>query len=113
MSSGLYAFPGASATATAAAWANRLDEPMTNVSKTYFGFRRVSRWLPGAVLPPADPSAPGAVRPANGGSSAEVEATEGFVDMSPCRSVDSPPAAVGSAGPAPGGVASRAPPYSV
>ena len=42
MSSGLYALPGASAAATAAAWANRLDEPMTKVSKTYFGLSRVS-----------------------------------------------------------------------
>ena len=41
MNSGLYAFAGDSATATAAAWANRLDEPMTNVSKVYFGFSRL------------------------------------------------------------------------
>ena len=34
--------PGASATATAAAWGNRLDEPITNVSKVYFGLSRVS-----------------------------------------------------------------------
>ena len=33
MNSGLYAFAGASATAFAAACANRLDEPITNVSK--------------------------------------------------------------------------------
>ena len=33
MNSGLYARAGASAIATAAAWANRLDAPMTNVSK--------------------------------------------------------------------------------
>ena len=42
MVSGLYDFPGFSATATAAAWANRLDEPMTKVSKVYFGFSRAS-----------------------------------------------------------------------
>jgi hypothetical protein len=36
----LYAFAGASATATAAACAKRFDDPMTNVSKVYFGFRR-------------------------------------------------------------------------
>jgi hypothetical protein len=42
MKSGLYALAGASATATAAAWANRFDCPMTKLSKVYFGFRRVS-----------------------------------------------------------------------
>ena len=46
MSSGLYALPGASATATAAAWANRFDEPITKVSKMYFGLSRVSRAVP-------------------------------------------------------------------
>src|SRR5882724_4418511 len=40
MNSGLYALAGASATATAAACANRLLEPITNVSKVYFGFSR-------------------------------------------------------------------------
>src|SRR5216683_2284401 len=35
MNSGLYALAGASATATAAAWANLLLEPMTKVSKVY------------------------------------------------------------------------------
>src|SRR4026209_194669 len=40
MNSGLYALAGASATATAAACANRLPEPMTKVSKVYFGFSR-------------------------------------------------------------------------
>ena len=40
MNSGLYALAGASATATAAAWANRLDDPMTKVSKRYFGLSR-------------------------------------------------------------------------
>ena len=41
MNSGLYAFAGDSATATAAACANRLDEPMTNVSNVYFGLSRL------------------------------------------------------------------------
>src|ERR687896_269980 len=40
MKRGLYAFAGASATATAAACAKRLEAPMTNVSKRYFGFSR-------------------------------------------------------------------------
>src|SRR4029450_13546928 len=40
MNSGLYAFAGDSATATAAACANRFDEPMTNVSNMYLGLRR-------------------------------------------------------------------------
>ena len=33
---------GASATATAAAWAKRLDPPITKLSKLYFGFSRAS-----------------------------------------------------------------------
>ncbi len=40
MNRGLYALAGASATATAAACANRLLEPITKVSKVYFGFSR-------------------------------------------------------------------------
>ncbi|GAA4913414.1 hypothetical protein GCM10023223_35750 [Stackebrandtia albiflava] len=42
MNSGLYAFAGDSATATAAACANRFDEPITKVSKLYFGFNRLA-----------------------------------------------------------------------
>src|SRR5512132_4184657 len=38
MKSGLYACAGASATASAAAWANRFDEPITNRSNVYLGF---------------------------------------------------------------------------
>src|SRR5439155_163177 len=41
MNSGLYALAGDSATATAAACANRFDEPMTNVSNMYFGLSRL------------------------------------------------------------------------
>ena len=37
MKSGLYAWAGASATASAAACAKRFDEPITNESKVYFG----------------------------------------------------------------------------
>ena len=37
MNSGLYALAGASATATAAAWAKRLLDPMTKFSNWYFG----------------------------------------------------------------------------
>jgi hypothetical protein len=40
MNSGLYAFAGDSATATAAACAKRLLAPMTKVSKVYFWFSR-------------------------------------------------------------------------
>src|SRR6266704_1154885 len=40
MNSGLYALAGASATATAAACAKRLLEPMTKVSNRYFGLSR-------------------------------------------------------------------------
>ena len=43
MNSGLYAFAGASATATAAACAKRLLDPMTNVSNVYL---RLSRACP-------------------------------------------------------------------
>ena len=38
MKSGLYAWAGASATASAAACANRFDDPMTKLSNVYFGF---------------------------------------------------------------------------
>src|SRR6266516_3215152 len=38
MKSGLYAWAGASATASAAACAKRFDEPITNESNVYFGF---------------------------------------------------------------------------
>src|SRR5512133_2754445 len=38
MNRGLYACAGASATARAAACANRFDDPITNRSKVYFGF---------------------------------------------------------------------------
>src|SRR5215469_4564926 len=53
MNSGLYAFAGASATATAAACANRLLDPITNVSKVYFGLSLVSPGLgwPAAAAP--------------------------------------------------------------
>src|SRR6266513_494728 len=49
MNSGLYALAGASATATAAAWAKRLLEPITNVSNVYLGLSlaamgRASGW---------------------------------------------------------------------
>src|SRR6516165_9815928 len=42
MKSGLYACAGASATASAAAWAKRFDEPMTKSSKVYFGLSSTS-----------------------------------------------------------------------
>ena len=46
--SGLYAWPGASATASAAACEKRLDEPMTNDSNVYFGRKLVPRSVAGA-----------------------------------------------------------------
>src|SRR5438876_6394001 len=46
MKSGLYACAGASATASAAACANRFDEPITNRSNVYFGF------MPESSAPP-------------------------------------------------------------
>src|SRR5688500_14817193 len=46
MNSGLYACAGASATASAAAWANRFDDPITNRSNVYFGF------MPASAAPP-------------------------------------------------------------
>ena len=60
MNSGLYAFAGDSATATAAAWANRLDEPMTNVSKVYFGLSRFP--LAVRLRAPVVAARPGAAR---------------------------------------------------
>src|SRR5689334_21960399 len=75
MSSGLYARPGASAAATAAACAKRFDEPITKLSKTYFGFSRVSSTLPtGRAV----------------GASGD-ESTDRFVDLSPKVSVDASP----------------------
>src|SRR5215217_2096653 len=58
MKSGLYACAGASATARAAACAKRFDEPITNESKVYFGFRPSMRGLgfgsgSGLPLPPS------------------------------------------------------------
>src|ERR1035438_8671452 len=50
MNSGLYALAGASATATAAACAKRLLEPITNVSKVYLGLSRA--WVGRGVPPP-------------------------------------------------------------
>src|SRR5918995_4020498 len=38
MNSGLYAWAGPSATASAAAWAKRFDDPMMKRSNVYFGF---------------------------------------------------------------------------
>src|SRR5690606_31438038 len=46
MKRGLYAFAGDSATAKAAAWANRLDAPTTNASKVYLGLRRLVELSP-------------------------------------------------------------------
>ena len=59
MKSGLYALAGASATATAAAWANRLLAPMTKVSKVYLGFSRVSSTCSGTCWPGRGRRAPG------------------------------------------------------
>ena len=53
MKSGLYACAGASATASAAAWAKRFDEPITNRSNVYFG-----------LDPAAEPARSGAGRSA-------------------------------------------------
>src|SRR4051794_27479242 len=76
MSSGLYALPGASAAATAAACANRFEEPITKVSKTYLGLSRVS-----STLPPDGPPA------CEGGPAS----SKGFVDLSGNVSVDLSP----------------------
>ena len=65
MNSGLYALAGASATATAAAWANRLLEPMTKVSNRYCGLSRVgslSRGRRARGRCPGRPAAAGAAR---------------------------------------------------
>src|SRR5215831_15684187 len=64
MNSGLYALAGASATATAAAWANRLLEPITNVSNVYLGLslaatgRGVGWPVPPGLAPFGSASAP-------------------------------------------------------
>ena len=62
MKSGLYACAGASATASAAAWAKRFDEPITNESNVYFTLkpplsgRPGMRWTMGTT--PSDPARP-------------------------------------------------------
>ena len=59
MKSGLYACAGASATASAAAWAKRFDEPITKESNVYFALkpplsgRPDRRWTMGTT--PSDP----------------------------------------------------------
>ena len=63
MNSGLYALAGASATATAAACAKRLDAPMTKVSKRYFGFSRASARRDRAPARAARASGPRPARP--------------------------------------------------
>ena len=70
MNSGLYERAGPSATASAAAWANRLLEPATKVSKVYFGLSRLlsasrgrSRMAPSPV-PVCEPACvPGSENP--------------------------------------------------
>ena len=51
MKSGLYACAGASATASAAAWAKRFDEPMTNESNVYFALKPPLSGRPAGVGP--------------------------------------------------------------
>src|SRR6476620_1607635 len=57
MNNGLYERAGPSATASAAAWANRLLEPATKVSKVYFGLSRLLSASRGRsrVAPSPDP----------------------------------------------------------
>ena len=76
MNSGLYALAGASATATAAAWANRLLEPMTKVSNVYFGLSRVGSLAraPGSrPVPGASPAGAGSAGTTVDGAPAEGE----------------------------------------
>src|SRR4029450_7345895 len=70
MKSGLYACAGASATASAAACAKRLDEPITNESNVYFGFMLV----PGVPSPPARRGGNSTLGLCSGGESATVSA---------------------------------------
>ena len=55
MKRGLYAWAGASATASAAAWARRLESPMTNCSNVSLGLKEISA----AGAPTAAAIAPG------------------------------------------------------
>src|SRR4051794_18561102 len=71
MNSGLYAFAGDSATATEAACANRFDEPMTNVSKVYFGFSRLPPVSAGVVRRSPRP-VPGPIGRGGGGTSSSI-----------------------------------------
>src|SRR6478735_5505146 len=97
MNSGLYALAGASATATAAAWAKRLLEPMTKVSKVYLGFSRAgSPWvrLPRLSHRLCTPPVPGACAGRSKVSGSEREGGEGR-GVYPPRPYPPPPCSAG------------------
>jgi hypothetical protein len=79
--------PGASETATAAAWGNRLDEPMTKVSNVYFGLSRDSgvcgTWPAGCIGVAGGKADRIASKVGVPGSSYVGVSTCRFVDMSP------------------------------
>src|SRR5437763_8334611 len=112
MNSGLYALAGASATATAAAWANLLLDPMTNVSNVYLGLSLVAAgrgtgWPvppgrtafggPWAPLPSAGPAPP---RSCSRGSMPDGRGPVGWA--APGSGCSAPPG-----GPSPGAAAGR------
>src|SRR6266508_2521126 len=104
MNSGLYAFAGDTATATAAACAKRLEEPMTNVSKVYLGLSRFPVWVGGAVLPrrsarpvpsPPRPPGPEAPAPRPPGPAARPPGSSAPVPSPPAASAAGPPPRTG------------------
>src|SRR5690606_30001566 len=66
MNNGLYALAGDSATAMAAAWANRLDGPITNVSNWYLGLSRLPPDCTTQRSPRPGPLSLGSIRPRPG-----------------------------------------------
>ena len=120
MNSGLYARAGASATATAAAWLNRFDAPITKVSKMYFSFSRDCDRGP-ATSPPDCEVGAGEVYDAQSGPAPRASSAVAGAPDPGCSAAGGPGSAGASAaanippsaGKPPAGVAGRAVPLVV
>src|SRR4051794_35393852 len=105
MNSGLYAFAGDSATATDAAWANRLDDPMTNVSNVYFGLSRLPA-LSAGMAPRLSPRPVPGPTPRGGSSRMLLGRTD--MPVSPGRAAVATPAGMAAPHDCAGGAAGSA-----